>query len=130
MFNSGKKPIERKLEEARSKLFTEDTFKELLKPEFMQKAFDSTFICVMMSMILHYFMKGDQHKQSIQLFVNYVIENTKENLEANEKADLNKSLLISHPFTHRMVAAVLNRSRNSSKGSPTLQKSSRPSTSR
>lgn len=106
MFNSGKKPIERKLEEARSKLFTEETFKELLKPEFMQKAFDSTFICVMISMILHYFMKSEQHKQSIQLFIDYVVENTKENLEAGDKTDLNKSLVISHPFTHRMVLSA------------------------
>jgi hypothetical protein len=58
MHNSGKKPIDKKLEEARSKLFTEDTFKELISPTMLPKYFDNTYICVLVSLILNYFIKG------------------------------------------------------------------------
>lgn len=103
MSNSGKKPIARKLEEARAKLFTVETFHEILKPEFMAKAFDSTFICVLVSMILNYFIKSEVCKDAIGEFVQVLIANTTDNIESSDSQDLNKVLLLSHPFTHRMV---------------------------
>lgn len=107
MVNTGKKPIGKKLEEARAKIFNNDTFRELMKPEFLLKAYDSTFICVLLSMILNYFIKQEVCQESVKAFVDTIIENTNEKLEAaemgGEAADLNKQLLLSHPFTHRMV---------------------------
>jgi hypothetical protein len=103
MVNTGKKPVSRKLEEARLKLFNNDSFKELLKPQFILKAYDSTFICVLLSMILNFFVKSETSKESIEAFIQLLIDNTKENLDVEDIAELNKSLLLSHPFTHRMV---------------------------
>lgn len=110
MVNTGKKPIGKKLEEARAKIFNNDTFKELMKPEFILKAYDSTFICVLLSMILNYFVKQEVCKESVKLFIDTIIENTNDKLEAaqmgGEDADINKQLLLSHPFTHRMVGCI------------------------
>lgn len=103
MINTGKKPIARKLEEARAKLFTMDSFKELVKPEFMLKAYDSTFICVLISMVLNYFIKSELCKEAVQAFVQVVLENIRDNMETSDTVELNKTLLVSHPFTHRMV---------------------------
>lgn len=107
MANTGKKPIERKLEEARAKIFNNDTFKELLKPEFLNKAFESTFICVLISMVLHYFIKQELCKESIKAFINTLIQNTTERIEQLQEgidtSELNRVLLLSHPFTQRMV---------------------------
>lgn len=103
MVNTGKKPIARKLEEARIKLFNNDSFKELMKPAFILKAYDSTFICVLLSMILNYFIKSETCKESITSFIEVIIDNTKDNLELDDTTEINKSLLLSHPFTHRMI---------------------------
>lgn len=127
MVNTGKKPIGRKLEEARLKLFNADSFKELLKPQFILKAYDSTFICVLFSMILNYFVKSETNKESIAAFIQVIINNTKENLETEDFVEMNKTLLMSHPFTHRMVASLDSRSRNSSSLSGRPQVNSRPS---
>lgn len=106
MVNTGKKPISKKLEEARLRLFNNDSFKELLKPEFVLKAYDSTFICVLISMILNHFVKSETSKESITAFINLLISNTKDNLDVEDVAELSKTLLMSHPFTHRMVLSL------------------------
>jgi hypothetical protein len=107
LINSGKKPIDRKLEEARQRLFTVESFRELIKPEFIAKCYDSTFICVLISMILGYFVKSETCKEAIQEFITAVLQNTKDCLDGSDSVDLNKSLLLSHPFTHRMVSSRL-----------------------
>lgn len=103
MMNTGKKPISKKLEEARLKLFNNDSFSELLKPTFILKAYESTFICVLLSMILNYFVKSETCKESITNFIEVIISNTKEHLELEDLTEMNRLLLLSHPFTHRMV---------------------------
>lgn len=109
MVNTGKKPIGRKLEEARLKIFTSESFRELLKPDFLAKAYDSTFICVLLSMVLNYFIKAEVCKDAIQAFVDVVLENTRDNLESADSTDLNKTLLLAHAFTQRLVCLVLHR---------------------
>ena len=120
MNNSGKKPINKKLEEARIKLFNNDSFAELIKPDFISKLFDSTFLCVLMSMILSHFVKSETCKESIAAFDNLVLQNTKEVIETGVSEEINKLLLISHPFTHRMVTFLFLRSRSRSTSSPSL----------
>lgn len=103
MHNAGKKPIERKLEEARTKIFSTQSFNELMKPEFFMKAYDSTFICITISMILAYFIKSEQCKESVQKFINMLVENVTENLELEDPEEIGKKLLLNHPFTQRLV---------------------------
>lgn len=103
MANSGKKPVERKLEEARAKLFTLESFKEIMKPEFLSKSFDSTFICILTSMILTYFIKTKSNSEAIELFVQRITDNIKEHVGGDDQAAVAQKLFITHPFTHRMV---------------------------
>lgn len=108
MANGGKKPIERKLEEARAKLFTVESLHELLKPEFVPKAYASTFVCILIGMILNYFITTETNEAGIQEFVTLISSNLEEFLEAEEPSEeMQKQLLLSHPFTHRMVKLLL-----------------------
>lgn len=103
MHNAGKKPIERKLEEARLKLFNTQSFNELMKPEFFSKTYDSTFICITISMILAYFIKSENCKDCVQKFVNILVQNVQDNMELEDPEEIGKKLLLNHPFTQRMV---------------------------
>jgi hypothetical protein len=114
MHNAGKKPIERKLEEARVKLFNTQSFNELMKPEFFAKTYDSTFICMTISMILAYFMKSEQCQDSVQKFVNVLIQNVNDNLELEDAEEMGKKLLLNHPFTQRMVKKFIQSFSNAS----------------
>lgn len=104
--NSGKKPSEAKLTEARNSLFNQEMILGLFEDNFKENCFGNSQFCVFIGLLLQRLITDKNYDEAVTKFVDLLITDTCAALveaEDSEYGALNKSAFVTNAYTHRMV---------------------------